>query len=837
MYYSDNPELFSVFLEHTPTAIAMCDREMRYLLTSRRWLTEYGLENQNLIGRSHYEVFPLFHSQDQSKSAVTQRWQEIQQRCLAGAIAESEQDCFLKPDGSTVCVQWKVHPWRSQTGEIGGLILLTAEITERPPTLSTTPHPYTEVQELVTASLTRTSRQRAKTQAAQPSTSAAKLTASKPQINVFGLNVEWHPQQGCLLDKLPVVMMWIDTTLASFMAALQAMVGTERFILALQSEGRKSIEADWQVISQFKDFHQGFKAIRTVALVSGWGDWEILSLDYEHKQGCFRIKNSWEGRYQKSLGVCWGSAMVAGKLAGYCSRLFKTNCWAEQTAFIANGDQYDEFVVRPSKRSIEEEIDKLLITGEGTRADMAVALEKLRQEIAERKRTEEALRQSEARNRAFLEAMPDMMFRISKEGIFRDFRVPPEVQLSVSAREMVGKSLYEVLSPEVAEQALYYTERSLATGQIQVFEYQTLVNETLRYQESRVVVSGEEEVLAIVRDITERKQAEVALKESEAREREKAHQLEQTVKELQRTQAQLVQSEKMSSLGQLVAGVAHEINNPVNFIYGNLSHAIDYTQDLLGLLRLYQQQYPHPTPEIQAEIEAIELDFLSEDLPKLMSSMEVGADRILEIVQSLRNFSRHDEAEVKAVDIHEGIDSTLMILQNRFKAKPDAPAIELIKEYGKLPKVECYAGQLNQVFMNILTNALDAMEELLENQLTSGNVSSEQPINQRREPPRISIRTEVLDMTQSVNYSFESQTPSWIAVRIADNGPGMSEEVRRRLFDPFFTTKPVGKGTGIGLSISYEIIVEKHQGNLRCVSQVGKGTEFIIEIPICHPSM
>src|SRR6478672_7180438 len=827
MYYPDNPELFSVFLEHTPTAVAMCDREMRYLLTSRRWLTEYGLENQNLIGHSHYEVFPLFQDQNKSKSAVVQRWQAIQQRCLAGAIAETEQDCFVKPDGTTICVQWKVHPWRNQTGEIGGLILFTEAIPEplQPPAA---------VPELLPATSTRISGQRTKT-----SSTTAKITPSNPQINVFGLNVEWHPQQGCMLDTLPVVMMWIDTTLASFMAALQAMVGTERFILALQSEGRKSIEADWQVISQFKDFHQGFKAIHAVAWVSGWGDWEILSLDCEQKQGCFRIKNSWEGRYQKALGVCWGSAMVAGKLAGYCSRLFKTNCWAEQTAFIANGDQYDEFLVRPSKRSIEEEIDKLLITDEGTRADMAVALQKLRQEIAERKRTEEALRQSEARNRAFLEAIPDMMFRVSKEGIFRDFRVPPEVELNSSPPEMVGKSLQEVLPPEVANQAMYYTERSLATGKIQVFEYQILVNDTWRYQESRVVVSGEDEVLAIVRDITERKQAEVALKDSEAREREKAQQLEQTLKELQLTQAQLVQSEKMSSLGQLVAGVAHEINNPVNFIYGNLSHAIDYTQDLLGLVQLYQQHYPQPVSEIQTEIDAIELDFLSEDLPKLMSSMEVGADRILEIVQSLRNFSRHDEAEVKAVDIHEGLDSTLMILQNRIKVKSDAPAIEVIKEYGNLPKVECYPGQLNQVFMNILTNAIDALEEARIAKELNQPVDRKQPINLKLPNPQICIRTEVLNSVQSVDASTENQVQTqsapWIAIHIIDNGPGISEEVHGRLFDPFFTTKPVGKGTGIGLSISYQIIVEKHKGHLHCFSQVGKGTEFVIKIPICHP--
>jgi predicted ATPase/signal transduction histidine kinase len=292
--------------------------------------------------------------------------------------------------------------------------------------------------------------------------------------------------------------------------------------------------------------------------------------------------------------------------------------------------------------------------------------------------------------------------------------------------------------------------------------------------------------------------------------KEKNSQLENTLYELQQTQAQLVQSGKMSSLGQLVAGVAHEINNPVNFIYGNLTHANNYTQDLLKLLQLYQRHYPSPVPEVQAEAEAIDLNFLIEDLPNLLSSMKIGADRIKKIVASLRNFSRMDEAEVKAVNIHEGIDSTLMILQHRLKAGPEHAAIELVKAYGQLPLTECYAGQLNQVFMNILSNAIDALEEF--NQQRTFEKS-------RTQPSQIQISTEVVGH-------------NWIAIRIADNGPGISENVRARLFDPFFTTKPVGKGTGLGLSISYEIVVEKHGGKLYCQSAPGQGTEFVIEIPM-----
>ncbi|MEB3360007.1 MAG: PAS domain S-box protein [Synechococcales bacterium] len=282
--------------------------------------------------------------------------------------------------------------------------------------------------------------------------------------------------------------------------------------------------------------------------------------------------------------------------------------------------------------------------------------------------------------------------------------------------------------------------------------------------------------------------------------RTKAEELERTLEELQRTQAKMVQSEKMSSLGQLVAGVAHEINNPVNFIAGNLTHAREYTSDLLHLMHLYQQHYPEPVAEIQEAIEAVDLDFLLEDLPKILASMGVGADRIRQIVLSLRNFSRMDEAEQKEVNIHEGIDSTLMILQNRLKTKGNQPDIQVIKEYGKLPLVDCYPGQLNQVFMNVLVNAIDVLE------------SDASP------SPEIQICTELL-------------ADDHILIKIADNGSGIPPEVQSRLFDPFFTTKPVGKGTGLGLSISYQIVVEKHRGQLSCFSTPGQGTEFHIKIP------
>ncbi|MGB3513664.1 MAG: PAS domain S-box protein [Microcoleaceae cyanobacterium] len=307
------------------------------------------------------------------------------------------------------------------------------------------------------------------------------------------------------------------------------------------------------------------------------------------------------------------------------------------------------------------------------------------------------------------------------------------------------------------------------------------------------------------------KQLDIALTQAELynQSRTKTAELEVTLKRLKRTQAQMIQYEKMSSLGQLVAGVAHEINNPVSFIYGNLSHAKEYTQDLFNLIELYQTHYPNPHPEIQEEIEVMDLEFMQEDLPKLLNSMTVGANRIEHIVTSLRTFSRLDEAEQKEANIHEGIDSTLTILYSRIHRRNNFPAIEVVKSYANLPKVECYPGQLNQVFINIISNAIDAIQE------KDAKRTKEQI---ELEPSRIEISTKIIS--------------KFVQICIRDNGAGIPPKIKEHLFDPFFTTKAIGKGTGLGLSISYEIVVEKHGGSLKCNSKLGKGAKFLISIPI-----
>ncbi|HEY9597588.1 MAG TPA: PAS domain S-box protein [Cyanophyceae cyanobacterium] len=437
------------------------------------------------------------------------------------------------------------------------------------------------------------------------------------------------------------------------------------------------------------------------------------------------------------------------------------------------------------------------------------------EDITERKQAEEALRQSEAHHRRILETACEgiWMFDAQSQTTFANDRIAE--MLGYTVEEMLGRSLFDFLDDDSCAIATTYIERRRqGIHERHDFKFRRKDGSDLwAIVSAQPILDSQGQfvgVLRMITDISDRKRAEQTLQQSAQQLKTKNQQLKQTLRQLKQTQAQLIQNEKMVSLGQLVAGIAHEINNPVSFIYGNIHHAREYASNLLRLVEVYNRHYPRPLPEIQREIDAIEFEFLSTDFPKLLRSIEEGANRIREIVLSLRNFSRLDEAHMKFVNIHEGIDSTLLILQHRLKKAPSHPEIKVIKEYGQLPPVECYPGPLNQVFMNLLSNAIDALET-------------------HPAPRLITIRSELVSRQQSEDGQ---QTPEFVVIRIADNGPGIPDDTKNRIFDHFFTTKPVGVGTGLGLSISHSIVVEKHRGTLTCRSSPGQGAEFVIELPL-----
>jgi PAS domain S-box-containing protein len=425
-------------------------------------------------------------------------------------------------------------------------------------------------------------------------------------------------------------------------------------------------------------------------------------------------------------------------------------------------------------------------------------------DVTERKQAEVERTESELELQSILDYAPAAIFIKDLKGkyIVVNRKLACEI-LNLSESEVFNKDDRD-LFPEEITQKFEETDQQVI-----------LQNSPIAYEDTWQLADGQHTYLTIkfplknargetyaiggiATDITSRKQAEETLTQ-------KTQELEQTLQELRHAQSQLIQTEKMSSLGQLVAGIAHEVNNPVNFIHANLNHARGYLEELLKLLQLYQNHFPQAADEITAFAEEIDLTFLLDDLPKLLGSMQVGTQRIRNIVRSLQTFSRLDEEGMKRVDIHEGIESTLMMLQYRLNAKPGSQVIEIRREYGNIPKVECHAGQLNQVFLNILTNAIDALEELM--------------LQDEYYRPHAIIRTQLVSTDR-------------VSIHIIDNGPGICESIQKRIFDPFFTTKPVGKGTGIGMSISYQIVTEKHGGSLRCFSTLGVGAEFIVEIPI-----
>jgi PAS domain S-box-containing protein len=347
-----------------------------------------------------------------------------------------------------------------------------------------------------------------------------KENRSRPtRVQVSGINIEWRPEQGtCTFEKLPVAMMWVDSTLVGLMSGVQAMVGTERFLLALQSQGRRSVEADWEVISAFPDFRDGFKAIANIAAVAGWGRWELTHLDAGKKECRFRVTDSWEGLYQKSLGVCWGSGMLAGKLAGYCTKLFGTNCWADQMAFIARGDANDEFGVSPSIRSLEQEIENLLTTDKATRADMAVALRRLENEITER-------RKSEMKYRELVQNANSIILRMDTKGNITFFNEFAQTFFGFTEKEMLGRNVVGTIVPERSMEGKDLSSMIADIGR-NPNRYAANEDENVRRNGERVWIAWTNkpvfdkdgrlmEVLCVGNDITERRRSDESLRDRE----------------------------------------------------------------------------------------------------------------------------------------------------------------------------------------------------------------------------------------------------------------------------------------------------------------------------------
>jgi PAS domain S-box-containing protein len=471
-------------------------------------------------------------------------------------------------------------------------------------------------------------------------------------IHVSGIDIQWDIEKGnCSFEKLPVIMLWVNTTLAGLMESMRAMVGTKRFALALQSEGRRSVEADWNVISQYQDFEDGFRAIANIAAVAGWGDWQMLSVDKDSKTCCFRVTRSWEGEYQRVLGESWGSGFLAGKLAGYCSKYFGVNCWAEQTKFVARGDGADEFIVSPSERSLEKEIEALLADNEATAADMAVALEKLQREVSERKLAEHALRESRERFRELAELLPETIFETDMHGNLTFVNRSAFKQFGYDKEDYErGLNAFDMIEPSHRERAMNNAQKVLHGDSVGINEYDALRKDGTTFSvllhSAPIIREGRPTGLrGFIIDISEKKKLEM----------------------------QLQQGSRMEAIGTLAGGIAHDFNNLLMCIQGNVS------------LMLLNMGSDHPYHEKLSNIEQY---------------VQQGSD----LTRQLLGFAQGGKYEVKSTNLNELVRKS-SVMFGRTKRQ--------IRIHRKLQEslwpVEVDRGQIEQVLLNLYVNSWQAM--------------------------------------------------------------------------------------------------------------------------------
>lgn len=695
----------------TPAAIAMFDTHMRYLVANRAWYQQYGLENQEIIGRSHYEIFP----------DIPQHWKDIHSRCLTGVTEKSAADLWMRDDGVSDWVCWEIRPWIDGNGSIGGLLMYTEVITER------------KANEITLSEL---SKQLKKAQEVAHlgywsfDMTTQKISWSEEVFHIFGLDPDqgepnfeqnlqlYHPKdRDFFLERVGEANQGIPQ---NFDARIIRPNGEIRYI-----NSRIELEfRDGQLVRMFGIViditdRQTEEALRSLLTRT-----ELLS----HISTEIRNSLNLDTILQNAVNAIFAELKVDICSFGWYNHHDDSGIW--------------DVVTEQKKPGFPSWLGHYQLND-----------------------------------------FPRLFEKIIREEFYSlDIR-KSEDQEEVDFCQGMGITLYLAL-PIHTESKIGAFELGRSQGDA---PWQDDEIDLLKNIANQVAIAIQQAQL---------------YQESQA----KSQEIERAYRELQDTQMQLIQSEKMSSLGQLVAGVAHEINNPVSFIYGNLSHTSQYTEDLLYLLQLYQQSYPETPANIADFIEEIDLDFMKEDLPQIINSMKTGAERIRDIVKSLRTFSRLDEAKLKAVDLHENLESTLVILQNRLNGRAGNPPIEVIKDYGDLPDYECYIGLLNQVFLNVLANAIQAIEER-HNHQTDADYSG-----------KITITT-----------SLDSLA---IFIAIKDNGIGMSPEVQGKIFNPFFTTKPIGQGTGMGLPTSYQIITQNHRGELNFTSVLGEGSEFMIKLPL-----